>query len=70
VRGPDSMADSTLDITSTTGPLKTTASGILSDHVAPGGYTAAKSHRMPDRMQQSCPGCGERASLLIRVART
>ena len=55
-------------VTSTTGPLNNVAVGIRSDHTTPGGYTAARSHRMPDRMQQSCSGCGERASFFICVA--
>lgn len=49
-------ADSISEATSTTEPLNTTAAGSRSFHEAPGGYTAARSQRMPDRSQQSCTG--------------
>ena len=62
------MASSIASVTSTTGPLNTVAAGIRSDQVDPGGYTAARSQRMPDRRQQSCTGWGARASFFICVA--
>jgi len=50
--------------------LKTTAVGIASEQMEPGVYTAAKSQRIPERMQQSCTGCGGRASFFIWSAST
>jgi hypothetical protein len=55
-------------ITSTTGPLNTAAGGNRSDQVEPAGYRAARSHKRPDHTQQSCTGCGGRASLSICLA--
>lgn len=71
VRGfawPGATASRIASMTSTTGPLNTVAAGIRSDQIDPGSYTAARSHKMPDRRQQSCSGCGVRASFFICVA--
>jgi len=46
------------------------AGGMRSVHDAPLGYTAARSHRMPDRTQHSWVGCGGRASFSICFAST
>src|SRR4051812_23738508 len=54
--------DSISDLTSTTGPLNSTATGMRSFQAAPRGYTATRSHRIPDRSQHSSSGWGARRS--------
>ena len=56
--GDGVIADSRSPLTSTTGPLNSTATGIRSFHTAPFGYTAARSQSTPDRSQHSSSGCG------------
>jgi hypothetical protein len=65
---PGARLSSIASVTSTTGPLNTVAGGIRSDQMEPAWYTAARSHKMPDRIQQSCTACGARASCFICVA--